>query len=57
MSLYSNATLGVNLFNLSETDQTKNRADLKKALDSYFTSLDHLTNVGERQQRSGSRLD
>ena len=38
--------IGVNLFNLSEKDQTQSRADLKKALDSYFTSLDHLTQNG-----------
>ena len=45
--------IGVNLFNLSEKDQPEGRADLKRALDSYFTSLEHLTEM-ERNTKGAS---
>ena len=38
--------IGVNLFNLSRTSETGGRDELKQALGSYFTSLDHLTAGG-----------
>ena len=56
MSALLQRNIGVNLFNLSETDHTKNRTDLKKALDSYFTSLDHLTKVGGNTKEAGAGL-
>ncbi|MEX2492198.1 MAG: CHAT domain-containing protein [Nitrospirales bacterium] len=48
--------IGVNLFNLSETDQPGSRADLKRALDSYFTSLEHLTRMGGNTIEAGAGL-
>ena len=48
--------IGVNLFNLSEKNPTNDRADLKKALKSYFTSLEQLTEVGEQPEKAGAGL-
>ncbi|MBA3966219.1 MAG: PD40 domain-containing protein, partial [Nitrospirales bacterium] len=43
--------IGVNLFNLSRASETGGRDELKLALSSYFTSLDHLTKGGKTIQK------
>ena len=48
--------IGVNLFNLSAKEQPEDRADLKRALDSYFTSLEHLNTMGRNTKRAGAGL-
>ena len=48
--------IGVNLFNLSGKDQPGGRTDLKQALTSYFSSLDHLTTRGKKGQDKGPGL-
>ncbi|MDH5428906.1 MAG: tetratricopeptide repeat protein, partial [Nitrospirota bacterium] len=48
--------IGVNLFNLSGNNQAGGRADLKKALDSYFTSLEHLTKMEKHTKGTGAGL-
>ncbi len=48
--------IGVNLFNLSETDQSEGREDLKRALDSYFMSLEHLTEMERHSNKTGTGL-
>jgi tetratricopeptide (TPR) repeat protein len=46
-------TIGVNLFNLSRASETGGREELKQALGSYFTSLDHLTKGGGKTLQKG----
>ncbi|MGD9850443.1 MAG: CHAT domain-containing protein [Nitrospirales bacterium] len=48
--------IGINLFNLSGKDQPGGRGDLKRALDSYFTSLDHLDKMGVNPKTTGTGL-
>ena len=48
--------IGVNLFNLSRASETGGREDLKQALGSYFTSLDHLTRSGVKTLQKGPGL-
>ncbi|MDH5574298.1 MAG: CHAT domain-containing protein [Nitrospirota bacterium] len=48
--------IGVNLFNLSRTSETGGRDELKQALGSYFTSLDHLTTGGGKTLAKGQGL-
>ncbi|MGE0473674.1 MAG: CHAT domain-containing protein [Nitrospirales bacterium] len=48
--------IGINLFNLSGQDQPGGRADLKRALDSYFTSLGHLDKMGVNAKTKGAGL-
>ena len=48
--------IGINLFNLSHASQTGDRENLKKALDSYFTSLDRITQTGTDKLPTGSGL-
>ncbi len=48
--------IGVNLFNLSGKNQLEGRVDLKRALDSYFTSLEHLTKMGGNTKAAGAGL-
>ncbi len=45
--------IGVNLFNLSSKDQEESRTDLKRALKSYFTSLEHLKQMGGKKKEPG----
>jgi tetratricopeptide (TPR) repeat protein len=48
--------IGVNLFNLSRTSENGGREELKQALGSYFTSLDHLTAGGGKTLSKGPGL-
>jgi len=48
--------IGVNLFNLSRASETGGREELKQALGSYFTSLDHLTTGGGKTLAKGPGL-
>ena len=48
--------IGVNLFNLSQASGTGGREELKQALGSYFTSLDHLTTDGGKTLSKGPGL-
>ena len=48
--------IGVNLFNLSRASETGGREELKQALGSYFTSLDHLTKGGGKTLQKGPGL-
>ncbi|MDH5700868.1 MAG: hypothetical protein OEZ41_13020, partial [Nitrospirota bacterium] len=48
--------IGVNLFNLSRASETGGREELKQALGSYFTSLDHLTAGGGKTLAKGPGL-
>ncbi len=48
--------IGVNLFNLSRASETGGREELKQALGSYFTSLDHLTTGGGKTLSKGPGL-
>ncbi|CAH1386826.1 CHAT domain-containing protein [Candidatus Nitrotoga sp. M5] len=48
--------IGVNLFNLSRASDTGGREQLKQALGSYFTSLDHLTADGGKSLSKGPGL-
>ncbi|HBP90496.1 MAG TPA: hypothetical protein DD706_22740, partial [Nitrospiraceae bacterium] len=48
--------IGVNLFNLSRSSETGGRKELKEALNSYFTSLDHLTAGGGKTLSKGPGL-
>lgn len=48
--------IGVNLFNLSRASETGGREELKQALESYFTSLDHLTTGGGKTLSKGPGL-
>lgn len=48
--------IGVNLFNLSQTDRPGDRTSLKRALDSYFRSLTHLTRMGTQTRERGPGL-
>ena len=48
--------IGVNLFNLSRASKTGGREEAKQALDSYFTSLSHLTTNDEKSLSNGPGL-
>ena len=48
--------IGINLFNLNDKNQPDERTALKKALDSYFTSLEHMSKKGENSKESGDGL-
>ncbi len=48
--------IGVNLFNLSRASETGGREELKQALGSYFTSLDHLATGGGKTLAKGPGL-
>lgn len=48
--------IGVNLFNLSRATANGGRKELKQALDSYFSSLDHLTTGGGKTLSKGPGL-
>lgn len=48
--------IGVNLFNLSRASETGGREKSKQALESYFTSLNHLASSDEKTLPKGSGL-
>ena len=48
--------IGINLFNLSGKDQQESRTDLKRALKSYFTSLEHLNQMEGKNKGPGAGL-
>ena len=48
--------IGVNLYNLSSSEDRAEREPLKKALKSYFASLDTIKQFGVKEQKKGSGL-
>ena len=48
--------IGVNLYNLSASDNHTDRQALKRALNSYFTSLEKIQRFGVKQQQEGTGL-
>lgn len=48
--------IGVNLYNLSTSGDGAERASLKKALQSYFASLDYINQFGVKEQKKGTGL-
>ena len=48
--------IGVNLYNLSTSDHHTDRQALKRALKSYFTSLEKIQQFGVKQQQEGTGL-
>ncbi len=48
--------IGINLFNLSQSKEESGRPELKQALESYFSSLERLRNIGKDIPTDGPGL-